>query len=295
MTDFVAHRGRTYNSKALENTVESFEEAFANPSITGVELDIQETKDHELVLMNYDNFSFLFDEDPNTRKISNYTWEELSLKSIKMNMSDIVQACKETEGNTDHYAMMIMSYYLKRSLNAESFRIPRLDDILALDRNGKKIFIEVKGIIPEEDTEKINSYASLIASKVNSYDKTGITFIGRDVNVLSKLKELCPEINCLPVIGYNDVEKVLAGLDGVASAFNHLDKNVPGTDQTLVDYVVQNGQLLNVWNVRTPEQYAKLRQLVGEAYLNMSITGDFADLLPEFESAYEEQRRKNGM
>lgn len=285
---YVAHRGQTVSTDYLENTVEIIQDAINNSNVGAIEIDIQETKDHELVLMNYKNLNDIVSKIDHRNRVCDYDYEELSKLNITASVNEIVKTVLSncsTGYDLDDPKMIIDARELGKAF-AEA-RIPKLEEILSLPRNGKELIIEIKAMF-EENEEDLKRYVALLASKIREYNPENITFIGRDVNVLLALKEEFPQIPCMPVIGYNDVEKVLSNLDGASVALNHLDLEVPGTGLLLYEYLLQYGKELNVWNIRTPEQYEKLRNMIGESFNNFSVTGDYADLLPEYEENYQQ-------
>lgn len=120
---FWAHRGCSMTYP--ENTLESFEAAAKIPGITGIELDVQFTKDGEIVVFHDENVRRVTDGN---RNVVEYTLDEL--KQLKIQIDD------------EHYT-----------------RIPTLREVLTLlkpycESNGLLINIELKtGVIRYEGIE----------------------------------------------------------------------------------------------------------------------------------------------
>lgn len=115
------------------------------------------------------------------------------------------------------------------------------------------------------------------------YPNTAITFIGRDVNTLMAIKEEDSLYPCFPVIGYDDTEKALYGLDGVSSAFNHLEKEIRGYHgKRLFEYFAERGEPIAIWVVDSKKKYEELDRLLADVE-NCYPTSNYADLLHEYD------------
>lgn len=232
--------------------------------------------------MNYQTLENVIDSfDANRNKISDFTYEELCKMNFHGNateIQDMLYGDKILE--FEEYGPRILKYY--EAIKDRKTKITTLEDVLSLDRQGKRLFIEIKTNYSKEQKEESRNYARSLLELCNKHQDQNITFIGRDTNTLMAIKEENSLYQCLPVIGYNDVEKALYGLDGVSSAFNHLDKKIPNTEKRLFEYFAERGEPIAVWVVDSFKKYHDLDQLLNEVE-NVYPTSNYADLLHEYD------------
>ena len=274
---FVAHRLRDGRSFYPENSMEAYIDALNNPEVGGLELDIQRTKDGEFVLMNYktiENVTSL--ADPNRNKISDYTYDELLQMEFHANLAEIEKAILTDAVEFGEQAQEILEYYKKLKEYCKTVTIPKLDDILSVPRNGKKLFIEIKTDYSKEQKQESISYARDLTTILEKYNLNGVAIIGRDTNTLEAIKQEKPFLPCMPVVGYDDAEKLTYGFDGASIAENHLQKIVPGVNKLAWEYMIENGQEVAVWNLRTYEALLRTDKVFADTGIDYNPTSDFA-------------------
>lgn len=278
-----AHRFRYSRNSLFENCIISAINAIKNPNIQALETDIQLTKDGVFVLMNPLTIDMMTElEDGKKNKISDYTYDELKEMNFHANLSEIekviLTCAKEFGSESKEY----LKFYNDIKNNIEFFKIATLDELLALNRNGKHLFIEIKTNYTKEESKKSIEYAKKLMSVLKNYNTSDITIIGRDVNTLEKIKEEDKDISCFPVVGAfnkNDNEKLTYAFDGVSIVYDHLGLNVPGTNKLAWEFLAETGNPIAVWNIRTRDVYYTTKELLsnGQVLNDFYPTGDFID------------------
>ncbi len=271
-----AHRANSF-SGYLENTKEAIKYAFNSNDIDSVEIDIQLTKDGRLVLMNYKTLEpavIGLSEGKNT--VLDYTYDELSKMTLMFNNAMLDQVMKANPEDFGNYSAKIIESYKEQQL--ASAKIPTLEEVLGINRNGKELFIEVKPLLNPSNEANIE-YASRVIEVCKVYDLSNVVFISGDTDLLAKIKHSFPLNSCLPVIGYNDAEKVTHIKDGAFAAVNHLLHTVPGTNKSVAEYVLEDNNKLGVWNIRTVNQLAETESIVDVEY---NAVSDFPELLNDY-------------
>lgn len=272
----IAHRSNTTNPY-LENTVEAFRNAVANENVEGMEIDIQLTKDGVFVLMNYEDIKNVL-PDSQGGLIKDYTYEELSNMTLTANPAVVKQIIDTYANDFQSYSAKMLQY-CSQILRTEG-KIATLKDILAVNRIGKSLTIEIKDIdiVTKEDARE---YVKRLMGVCFAQNMQNVIFISRSVLVLEALKMYNPYFTCLPVIGYNDIEKLSYGFDGASIANNHLEKVVPGTDLEAHEFLKDNSSLVTqIWNINNPLKAKEVSDIMQDH--RYMITGDTPDLMDSF-------------
>ncbi len=275
---FIAHRSRDGMSFMPENSFLAYKDAINNPLVGGIEIDIQRTKDGVFVLMNYqnlENVTYLVDEEK--IGIQDYTYDELFQMYFHANLKEVENTIITQAKEFGENAGKMLEYYKRLKSNPEMVKIATLRDILSLERNGKPLFIEIKTNYSKVEKSLSKAYAKDLVDLLKKYNTTNLYIIGRDTNTLECIKEENPELLCMPVIGYDDVEKVTYGFDGAAIAENHLLKKVPHNNKLAWEYILENGQIVSVWNLRTYESFKRIIGIFDN--IDFKPTSDFAALI----------------
>lgn len=279
---YVAHRLRDGKSLNPENSIEAYIDAINNPYVGGLELDIQRTKDGIFVLMNYktiENVTNLVDNTKN--KISDYTYEELNKFYFFANKQEIERVLNNGAIDFGEDRINMINYYNNLKNSNIIVKIPTLEEILKIDRNGKKLFIEIKTDYSKEEKYKSIEYAKDLINILDNHNLKDFVIIGRDTNTLEAIKQERQDIICCPVIGYNDPEKATYGFDGASVALNHLNMNIPYYNKPVWEYVLENGQQIAVWNLRTYQALKEADDILGATGVDYNPTGDFTGYLHE--------------
>ncbi|RKD22964.1 glycerophosphodiester phosphodiesterase [Ammoniphilus oxalaticus] len=172
----MAHRG--WSSRAPENTMAAFELAFKQPEVEAIELDVQVTKDGELVVIH----DFTVDRTTNgTGRVADFRYTEL--------------------------AQLDAGRWFDTAFAGE--RIPRLSEVLQAARGRCKINVELKTAgdrypnierltleevywVGMEHDVCLTSFDHHVIKKVRRYDQrivTGLIFSGLPLLVKEQLKE----------------------------------------------------------------------------------------------------------
>ena len=279
---YTAHRGLTISSAEIENSLGAIIEAIDNPEVGAIEIDIQETKDKHFVLMNYktlDGSATNLEEGKN--KVEDYTLDEIRKLHMTAFMPDIMKIIEDRGALYGEHAQEVFNWCLQ--VAAKQTKITELKDVLALDRKGKHLFIEIKTDYNEEDKEEIDRYVKNLLEVTKN--ASNYSFIGRDINTLLALKKQKPDVPISVVIGRTGIENATKGVDGISCAFDALEKIVPGTNQNLAQYIVSNNMPVAVWNILLQEEYDHTKEYLGD-YPDVYLAGNY----PELIKSYDKQR-----
>lgn len=175
MNKIVAHRG--WPSRAPENTMSSIELALKDAKVDMIEIDVQLTKDEEIVVIH----DFNIDRTSNGKGYI----KELEYKELKR--------------------LDFGSWFSKDYKNE---RIPRLEEVLSLIRDKKELVIEIKDISGENkildrlydilkefkyiDNIYVKSFNHELIRSFKQYDnnliKTGLLFVGLPTLIPEQIK-----------------------------------------------------------------------------------------------------------
>lgn len=226
-TEVWAHRGAS--GYAPENTIEAFQIA-EQLHADGVELDVQLTKDGELVVIHDETVDRVSDA---VGYVKDYTLAELRKINVSNSMSDY-----------------------------QNVRIPTLQEVLEeLRPSGMKINIECKN--------GIFCYSALeekVVQLVKDMKMTDRIWCSsfRHESVL-KVKQLCPEIRTGFLIADVMLEPAAYcrrwGVDALHPALYHMQ------DESLADKCRENGVAVHVWTVNEEKDMKKLCQSGVEAII----------------------------
>lgn len=203
------------------------------------------------------------------------------------NKAEIEKAIITNASEFEEDSKRMLNYYNELKRKNISVKIPTLEEILNIPRNNKKLFIEIKTDYSKEEKKESISYAKDLINILNKHNLDNFIIIGRDTNTLEAIKQERQEIVCCPVVGYNDTEKVTYGFDGASVALNHLNINIPGKNKPVWEYMLENGQEVAVWNLRTYQSFLEAKKVFSETNIDFNPTGDFIGYLH-----HEEIKRK---
>lgn len=212
---------RGYSAIAPENTLASMREAWKTDA-DGIELDIYLTKDNKVILSH----------DANTKRTTGQSYEIANTHSKVL-----------------------------RTLDAGSFKdkqfagekLPFLDEVLKEAPANKKIFVEIKPGDP-----KILPYLKKVVYK--SKNKSNVTFISFNKDVLAKAKKMMPEIPAYwlhapakdtttnKYMKYDETPVKIAK----ENHFDGVDSYYEGVTPEFVKKVHEAGLKLYVWTVDNP-------------------------------------------
>ncbi len=175
MNKIVAHRG--WSSRAPENTMSSIELALRDAKVDMIEIDVQLTKDEEIVVIH----DFNIDRTSNGKGYI----KELEYKELKT-----------------------LDFGRWFSKDYKNERIPRLEEVLSLIGGKKELVIEIKDISGENkildrlydilkkfkyiDNIYLKSFNHELIRSFKQYDnnliKTGLLFVGLPTLILEQIK-----------------------------------------------------------------------------------------------------------
>lgn len=206
-----AHRG--CSAAYPENTLEAFEAAAKIPGVVGVELDVQLTKDRQVVVFHDEKVKRVTDGD---KEVRDYTLEEL--KALKV--------CPGTEREST---------------------IPTFEEVLALlqpycKENGLKINVELKtSIIHYEGIEEMTH------ELVKKYDLVdSVVYSSFWEASVAKMKEIDPEV----VTGMLDPKISKCMSMGERANADALHPSVEGLDEAITS--TWQGKPVRAWNECEP-------------------------------------------
>ncbi len=274
-----AHRGLTLATPQIENTVEAVQAAINNPAVGAIEIDIQLTKDGVFVLNNYKTLQNIVTlKDPSRQTIADYTYAELCQLSFTPNMSEIKEIIESNAEAYGPHAEEVLIWC--RNIITKQSRISTLNDVLALDRKGKPLFIEIKTAYREDQKAEINDYVRKLIAVCKGHKD--IMFIGRDINTLEALKTERQDVPIMPVIGWTGIEMATHDVDGISAAWDALEKTVPGTSKQLGELILDKGMGLSIWNILLQKEYDAIPDYVKQS-TGAYLTGNFPELIGEYQ------------
>lgn len=273
-----AHRGNLIQAEnpKIENTVEAIKNAIECEEIGAIEFDIQMTKDKKFILMNYIDPSRVLLGFESGKRVCDYTYEELMKMPLKPNediLNGIINSNAVAYGSAGEEALE----YAKAMFSVRS-KISTLDEVMALDRNGKTLFVEIKDVDLETD-DKVEEYVLRLMSVCFKYDMSNVKFISRSKPALRRLKRFNYNFHCSPVL--TDVNDIDTEFDGLSIPWSILDKVVPGTNLEVWEYIKVNNLGAAVWNLATLPEYTRALLLINN-YSGVYATGDAATLYDTF-------------
>ncbi|MBC8321650.1 MAG: glycerophosphodiester phosphodiesterase [Bacteroidetes bacterium] len=225
-TIIIAHRGESFD--APENTLSAIKLAWER-NVQAVEIDIQQTKDSEIVVIH----------DKDTLRISGKkkTIKKSSLKELKL-----LNAGFYKEGNWDDE------------------RIPSLSEVLATVPENGKLIIEIKS--DNNILQKLKY--ELSQSNLNT---TQIELIAFDANTLAKAKQLMPEYRMLWLLSLDYRLPWWLALNNNRKLINKLNKlKLDGVDvwagklltKSFISEIKKSGLCIYTWTVNDLEKAKSL-------------------------------------
>lgn len=167
----IAHRGAS--SKAPENTLIAYETAWKHLA-DAIEIDLRKTKDGVLVCAHDNNFNRVSGSEKNISESSYKLLSEIDIGSWK-------------------------------GKKFKDERVPKLEDVLNKIPKGKKIFIEVKGVI-----KNLDKLSKLILK--SNLKKTQIHFLCYLPSVVKNIKKNFPDqkatLNLIPSLFNYDEDRI---------------------------------------------------------------------------------------
>lgn len=274
-----AHRGLQLSKPCIENSLEAIKEAIENPTVGAIEIDVQQTKDGVFVLMNYktlENVCSNFSAEKN--KISDYTYDELCQLNFSGNLAEINSLIQSGAQEFGVNSQKVLEWC--KNVIDKRTKITRLEDVLKLDRKGKPLFVETKADYAKDQVSEINEYARSLINVCGNAEN--LYFIGRNANVLMKIKEENQQNLILPVIGWTGIENSILPVDGVSAAWDALTKNVPGTNKQLGEYMLEKGMDIAVWNILYQTEFDSAKEALHGNIDNTYLTGNYPELIEDY-------------
>lgn len=277
-----AHRGLTLSNPNVENSLETIKAAIDNPSIGAIEIDVQQTKDGVFVLMNYKTLENVCDSWSSEKKsISDYTYDELCQMNFSGNLAEINSLIESGAKEFGEHSQKVLEW-CKEVINKRT-KITKLEDVLQLDRKGKPLFIETKAEYKKDQVSEISEYVKSLTDLCKT--SRNIYFIGRNAEILMKLKEENESNLILPVIGWTGIENSTLPVDGISSAWDALTKIVPGTNKELGEYMLEKGMKIAVWNIMYQLELESAKKALHGNIDSAYLTGNYPELIEEYNNS----------
>lgn len=253
----IAHRG--FSSLEIENSYNAVKLGFDSNCTTAVEIDVQLTKDNEIVLFH--------DSKINDKEISEYTLEELQEIPITEKILDNFDTYMDTlfdskSGNIARERMHI--------LEKKSEHISTLDEILLLHScyPNKKLIIELKNI--DDDKELL---MDKVFDKIKDLNKQNIIIQSSNYEALIKMKNKYPNLEYHLIVNKNNYDYIKNNdLDGYGIKKNLVNYND-------IDSLLKNNKKVSIWTINTYSDYEEVTNILADLKNNVSYITNYPDAL----------------
>lgn len=253
----VAHRG--FSSLEIENSYNAVKLGFDSNCTTAVEIDVQLTKDNEIVLFH--------DTKINDKKISEYTLEELQEIPITEKILDNFDTYMESlfdskSGNIARERMHI--------LEKKSEHISTLDEILLLHSYypNKTLIIELKNIDENKDI-----LIDKVYEKIKDLNKQNIIIQSSNYETLIKMKDKYPNLEYHLIVNKNNYDYIKNNdLDGY------------GIKKNLINYgdinsLLNKNKKVSIWTINTYLEYEEVTNRLDDLKNKVSYITNYPDAL----------------
>lgn len=253
----IAHRG--FSSLEIENSYNAVKLGFDSNCTTSVEIDVQLTKDNEIILFH--------DSKINDKEISKYTLEELQEIPITEKILDNFDTYMETffdskSGNIARERMHI--------LEKKSEHITTLDEILLLHSNypNKTLIIELKNNDDNNDILIDNIY-----NKIKNLNIQNIIIQSSNYDTLIKMKDKYPNLEYHLIVNKNN--------------YNYMKNNDfdgYGIKKSLINYddinsLLKNNKKVSIWTINTYSEYEEATNRLNDLKNKVSYITNYPDAL----------------
>ena len=238
-TTITAHRGDS--AIMPENTLAAFACAMENGADV-IELDVQQTKDHVIVVLHDTNLARL---SGNHQNVWEMTYEELSQIDIAPDFNE------QAEGNLlPADSLHNLSQSCNISERSIYHTVPTLRQVLLFSRGKIDLNIELKSTSHDKDLEKD------VASLLEEYDVVDhCVVVSRNPSSLSQLKACNPEIQTIYLLplAYGDYHEI-PYVDGFSIKHSFLTRK-------LVNDIHDHGKVVYAWTVNNREDMSRMYAL----------------------------------
>ena len=133
MTKLIKHRGM-HNEDYIENTYEGIKEAFLNPLYSGVEFDVRETIDHELIIFHNPLYNGKLIKDTLYKELPKYVPRLKDILEIKTDKIFLVEI-----KNMQSFSKFIklLNHYQNKNIYVMSFYKDLIDKVRVPNRTYK--------------------------------------------------------------------------------------------------------------------------------------------------------------
>lgn len=267
----IAHRG--FSSLEIENTAKAVHLGFESNCTTAVEIDIQLTKDNEIVLFHNSKI--------NDKKISEYTLEELRQIPITENVFDNFDDYLETlfdckSGNISRERM--------NNLKTKQEKIATLDEILELHDYypNKELIIELK---INDDNKDI--LIDKLYKKLEQHSNTNIIIQSSNYEALLNMKNKYPNLKYHLIINESNYQYL-----------NNLDFDGYGIRKNLINYddinnLLDNNKKVSIWTINSYSEYENILSQLGDLKEQVSYITNYPDALRTWHNIITKNNNKS--
>lgn len=253
----IAHRG--FSSLEIENSYNAVKLGFESTCTTAVEIDVQLTKDNEVILFH--------DSQINDKDISQYTLEELQEIPITEKILDNFDTYMETlfdskSGNLARERMHI--------LENKSATITTLDEIIKLHSYypDKNLIIELK----TNDNNK-DILIDKVYDKIKDLNKQNIIIQSSDYDTLIQMKNKYPELEYHLIVNKKNYEDIKNNdLDGYGIRRNLINYNDINT-------LLKNNKKVSIWTINSYSDYEEATNKLDDLKNDVSYITNYPDAL----------------
>ena len=266
----IAHRG--FSSLEIENTAKAINLGFESNCTTAVEIDVQLTKDNQIVLFH--------DSKLNNKNISEYTLEELKQIPITEKTLDNFDDYLETlfdckSGNLTRERM--------NTLNTKEEKIATLDEILELHNYypNKELVIELK---INDNTKDL--LIDTIYEKIKKHNNPNIIIQSSNYEALLNMKNKYPNLTYHLIINQNNYQYL-----------NNLEFDGYGIRKNLINYddinkLLKNKKKVAIWTINSYTEYEETLSKLDDLKEKVSYITNYPDALKTWHNIITKNNNK---
>lgn len=250
----VAHRG--LSSVFVENSYDAVYAAFNDDAVGTVEIDVQLTKDDEIILLHDSHVDSLTNGNGNVKN--------LDLNYIK-NLDYFSRSLPEYTKILARRNMEDREYLKQRGLLTS---IATLDDILDIDTD-KTLLIDIKF-----DNDNANRLIAELTKKISEYDGN-INFVFQSTNgkYLKALKEFLPDYE------YQIIISNMNSYNKYFNEFDHFAIKHTIVNEDMIKNIYNQNKTLSVWTIADKTQFDNIYSMSINYSDNVTYISDYPDCI----------------
>lgn len=250
--NIVAHRG--LSGIKVENSFDAVDLAFQDQAVGTVEIDIQLTKDNEIVLLHDSSVDSLTNGHGKVKDLNLDYIKSLNYFSRRLNdyKKFLTKLGVENEKALRENGLMT--------------EIATLDEILTIDTD-KTLLVDIKF-----DDSNANRLIAELTKKISEYDgNMNFIFQSTEGKYLKVLRSFLPNYE------YQIIVSSKAGFEDNFNDFDHFAVKHSAVSEDLVKNIYSRGKTLSVWTITEKRQYDKIYEITSEYSDNITYISDFPD------------------